>query len=205
MKILQLSAIVEESVYKSAKAIIERDEKLARDVIAKDEEIDNIEVEVEEECLKILALHQPVAIDLRFLVAVLKINNDLERIGDLSVNIANAAITLSNRPAIKIDFEFDRMADITKLMLKKSLDSLVNLDVDLAKEVGGHDDIIDDIHRDSYRKVEEGIKTDPRETNTLLHMLAVSRYIERIADHTTNTSISTTSLAVPWGKATKRR
>lgn len=184
--ILSLSVLVEESVYNSVKAILERDEALAEKVIQKDDEIDNVEVEVEEECLKVLALHQPVAIDLRFIVAVLKINNDLERIGDLAVNIAERVVSLVRYPRVSIDFEVDKMADITKLMLKKSLDALVNLDADLAKTVGAYDDEVDALHRQAYTRLKEGMAKCPDQMDALIQMLSVSRALERIADHATN-------------------
>lgn len=185
-KILSLSAIVEDSVYKAVKSVIERDKDLADEVIAADQEIDDIEVEVEEDCLKILALHQPVAIDLRFIIAVLKINSDLERIGDLAVNVASRSKALADMPEVPIFFDIERMADITQKMLKKSLDSLVNLDSKMADEVGKDDNMVDKMHRDCYRLIKEKVTNNKTEFDALLHMLAVSRHLERIADHATN-------------------
>jgi phosphate transport system protein len=132
--VLTLGAVVEERVHKAVQAIDERDENIARQVIDGDPVIDQMEVDLEEECLKILALHQPVAIDLRFLVAVLKINNDLERIGDLAVNIAERAAFLAVNPKTDIPFDFPTMSEIVKTMLKKSLDSLVKMNDSLAME-----------------------------------------------------------------------
>lgn len=185
-KILSLSAIVEESVYRAVRAISERDLKLANKVIENDEEIDQMEIEVEEECLKILALNQPVAIDLRFIIAVLKINNDLERIGDLAVNIAERAAFLATKERIDIPFDFRGMSEKAKEMLRKSLDALVNMDSNLAREVMLADDEVDEMHRKMYTQVQEGILKEPDRLDCLINLLAVSRQLERIADHATN-------------------
>ena len=183
---LSLSALVEESVHMAVRSILERDEQLANQVVERDSEIDQVEVEVEEDCLKIMALHQPVAIDLRFLIAVLKINNDLERIGDLAVNIAERCISLAKLPMKEIVFDVQAMADIAKSMLRRSLDALVNLDVRLAEDVGADDNKIDAMHRDTYTVIKKAILDDPSQVDQLIHMLAVSRHLERIADHATN-------------------
>ncbi len=185
-KLLALSAYVEESVQRAVKAVSERDEKLAQRVIDTDFEIDEMEVDVEEDCLKILALHQPVAIDLRFIIAVLKINNDLERIGDLAVNIAERAVSLSKRDKINSPFDFQTMAERVQKMLQKALDALVNADAKLAREVLVSDDEIDEMNRQMYDSIKMGIRQDPANVDTLIQVLAISRNLERIADHTSN-------------------
>lgn len=185
-KLLALSAYVEESVQKAVKAIATRDDKLARQVIDADFEIDEMEVDVEEDCLKILALHQPVAVDLRYIIAILKINNDLERIGDLAVNIAERAVFLSRMVKTETPYDFATMSSKVQIMLQKSLDSLVNSDSKLAREVLVSDDEIDEINRQMYKDVMEAIKKDPERVDNLIQMLAVSRNLERIADHTSN-------------------
>ncbi len=185
-KLLALSAYVEESVQRAVKAVSERDEKLAQRVIDTDFEIDEMEVDVEEDCLKILALHQPVAIDLRFIIAVLKINNDLERIGDLAVNIAERAVSLSKRDKINSPFDFQTMAERVQKMLQKALDALVNADAKLAREVLVSDDEIDEMNRQMYDSIKMGIRQDPDNVDTLIQVLAISRNLERIADHTSN-------------------
>jgi phosphate transport system protein len=184
--ILSLGAMVEERVRMAIKAMETRDRKLAKKVIEADDEIDQMEVDVEEECLKILALHQPVAIDLRFIVAVIKINNDLERIGDIAVNIAERAAFLATQAKVDIPFDFAGMAEKTQSMLKKSLDALVNMDADLAWEVGAADDEVDAINRDMYLQVQDGIRKDIDKMECLIHLLQASRHLERIADHATN-------------------
>ena len=186
-RILGLSALVEESVYKAVKAVEARDEKLAREVIEGDQQLDMVEVEVEEECLKILALHQPVAADLRFIVAVLKINNDLERIGDLAVNIASRAIKLSaikTQPEALIDFQ--DLESKVQQMLRRSLESLVNLNEEIAKSVCSSDDAIDDINRSIHKQVIQATREHPNDVERFIILLSVSKNLERIADHATN-------------------
>ncbi len=185
-KVLGLGAKVEESVRQSIQAINNRDMEQAARVIANDIEIDNMEVEVEEECLKILALHQPVATDLRFIIAVLKINNDLERIGDLSVNIAERAAFLATQPPTSITFDFAGMAKKAKLMLKESLDALVNLSPELARKVCADDEEVDALNSDIFFRFQDGIREYPEQIDSLVHLFSVSRHLERIADHTTN-------------------
>lgn len=185
-KVLDLGGRVEDHVHQAVRALLSRDIELAGRIIDSDEEIDQLEVLLEEECLKILALYQPVAIDLRFLIAVLKINNDLERIGDLAVNIAERAQFLASRDPVDIPFDFLGMSGKTKLMVRKSLESLVNMDATLAKEVCGMDDEVDAINREMYEQVQEGILKNPAQIGSLIHCLSTSRHLERIADHATN-------------------
>lgn len=191
-KIFSLSTIVEESVSRAVKSIGERDASLAERVIEADHEIDQMEIDVEEECLKILALHQPVAIDLRFIIVVLKMNNDLERIGDLAVNIAERSLSLSLSPGLPkqevlLDF-IKLMAQKAKSMLRKSLDALVNLDANLAREVCASDDEVDELYRNMFNQVRDGIKRNLEQVDYYLQLLGVSRHLERIADHATNIS-----------------
>ena len=184
--ILHLGTDVEESVRLSVQSLTERKSKQAKKVIDSDYEIDQREVFVEEECLKILALHQPVANDLRLIVAILKINNDLERIADLSVNIAERAVYLSNKARVELPFDLQNMADKVRTMLRQSLDALVNRDSNLARQVCEADDAVDDLNREMYSRVEQAIKHDPDNLNSYIQLLSASRYLERIADHSTN-------------------
>lgn len=184
--LLSLSALVEESLFKAVKAVHDRDPVLARQVLDGDEEIDAMEVEVEEDCLKILALHQPVAQDLRFVVAVLKINNDLERIGDLAGNIAWRAKHLSELPAVPLQFNVLEMSTKVKNMLRRALEALVNQDVELAREVCASDDEIDRMNHENYMRAQEEIKKDPSKSEALFSIIYASRNLERIGDHTTN-------------------
>jgi phosphate transport system protein len=185
-KILRLSTMVEENVERAVRSVEKREADLADKVIDMDKAVDIMEIEVEEECLKVLALHQPVATDLRFIVAVLKINNDLERIGDLTVNIAERSLVLANRPDFAFSSNFPAMMEKARLMLKKCLDSLVNLDAKLALEVCASDDEVDALYREMFEKVKTGIRQSPDSIDDYLDMLSISRHLERIADHATN-------------------
>ncbi len=186
--ILSLVAIVEENVRRAVKSIEDRDVGLGERVIEVDNEIDRREVEIEEDCLKILALYQPVAIDLRFIAAMLKLNNDLERIGDLAVNIAERAIYLAKTQKTDISFDYREMARKTETMLKNSLDSFINMDTDLARKVITSDDEVDEIERKIVAQTEKAIKENPNQVDRLLHHMFVARHLERIADHATNIS-----------------
>ncbi len=185
-KLLALSARVEENVYKAVHSITDRDEDLARQVIDSDPDIDQDEVVVEEECLKILALHQPVAHDLRFIVAVLKINHDLERVGDLAVNMAERAVVLCKTGLPDIPMDLVGMAGKAQQMLRESLDALVQLDPEKAREVRKADDDVDDMNRQVYDAVKKALREHPDDTSALIHILSASRHLERIADHATN-------------------
>ncbi len=184
--ILSLGAVVEEDVRKAVQALDKRDPALAEEVIERDIDVDQAEVNLEEECLKTLALHQPVAIDLRFIVSVLKINNDLERIGDLAVNIAERALYIAEHDETEVPLDFDEMARLAQQMVKDSLDALVNMDADLARQVCAADDDVDAINRDMYMEVQQNIRRNPEHLESLIHLLSASRHLERIADHATN-------------------
>jgi phosphate transport system protein len=185
-KILSLCAVVEQRVYSAAESVEQQDADLARQVIDGDALVDEAEIEVEEECLKILALYQPVAADLRLIVAVLKINNDLERIGDMAVNMARKALVIANAPPIGIPFDLLSMADNTKAMLRDSLNCMVNLDVRLARDVCARDEEVDQQKRIVREQVEGLMQSDPDRIPLLSRVLAVSRNLERIADLATN-------------------
>ena len=185
-EILALGAKVETAVRDAALSIEKQDDILAKKIINDDINIDNAEVEIEEDCLKILALHQPVAIDLRFIVAVLKMNSDLERIGDLAVNIAERAVFLAGQPRVDISVDLVDMAQKTMSMLRDSLDALINHDSVLANRVCASDDNVDQINREMYLEVQKKITDNPGQINSLIHLLSVSRHLERIADHATN-------------------
>jgi phosphate transport system protein len=185
-QILSLGALVEESVRHAVVAIEDHDADLAQRVIDGDSEVDQMEVDIEEECLKILALYQPVAVDLRFIVAVLKINNDLERIADLAVNIAERAVFLAKQPPTSIPFDFHGMAEKAQSMLRRGLDALVNMDAMAAQQVCLDDDEVDAINRQMYGLVKEGIRHNIESVDQMIHLLSVSRHVERIADQATN-------------------
>jgi phosphate transport system protein len=185
-KILTLSAIVEESVQEAVESICEKDARLAQQVIDRDARIDQMEVEVEEDCLKVLALYQPVAIDLRFVVALLKINTDLERMGDLAVNIAERAAFLASEDLGEIPNDLGEMFVAAQTMLHRSLDAFVSLDAELARQVWSSDDEVDAINRRMFVTIQSAIREAPEKVEGLIHLLSVSRHLERIADYATN-------------------
>jgi phosphate transport system protein len=185
--ILSLGALVEQRVNRIKQAIEDRDVDLAKEIIHLDHEVDEMEVEIEEECLKVIALHQPVATDLRFLVAVIKINNDLERIGDQVVNIGQRVVRIAKRPVAPYHFDYSLMADKAEAMLRMSLDSLVNQDLDLAIKVLHTDDEVDKLKDEAYDRIKQAM-TDglTEDIGYMINLLLISRHIERLADHATN-------------------
>lgn len=186
VQLLSLGAQVEESVRLAIKAIEKRNPEMAAQVFDGDMEIDRREVDLEEECLEILALHQPVAIDLRHIIAALKINKDLERAGDLAVNIAEAAIHLSTDSRVEVPKDYFVMAQKTQAMLKKSLDAFVNLTVENAYQVLADDDEVDRMKHEMHRRFEIKAREEPDSLQALTHLFLVSRHLERIADLATN-------------------
>ena len=188
--VLALSAMAENSLQKGFRALETRDTELAQQVIDEDIGIDEMEVELEEEGLKILALHQPVAIDLRFIVAVLRINSELERIGDLAVNLAERASFLSSDEWRKNIPEIPRgisaMAEKAKEMVNLSLDALVNMDPGLARQVLEADDVVDEMNSEMFQLFYDLIREAPDKVEGLIHLLSATRHLERVADHATN-------------------
>ncbi len=185
-QLLALSAKVENDVRIAVRAADNLDAAMAREVVSREEETNTMEVNVEEECLKILSLYQPVASDLRYIVAVLKINQDLERIGDLAVHIAERAIFLCSCPRIAIPVRLEQMAEKTQHLLKKVLDAFVNIDEAAAREVCASDREIDDMNQEIFQQVKEIIMKNPQQFESLLQIMHISRHLERIADHATN-------------------
>ncbi len=183
---LLLAAKVEESIYKAIRALQERDVDLAQQVIAGDEDIDQQENQVEEECLKMLALHQPVAVDLRRIAAVLKINTDLERMADLAGDIANRALVLARPPWIPIPGALQRMTDLTTSMVRESLDAFVNLDSRLARRVCRLDDEVDRYNKEIILELIEAMRKSPDMVEPGMSLFSATRHLERIADHATN-------------------
>jgi phosphate transport system protein len=185
-KILYVGTLVEEAIAKAISALINRDAALAKKVIEHDNDIDRMEVDVEEECLKILALYQPVAADLRFVVAVLKINNDLERMGDLAQNIAKRVVYLSKTDPMDLAIDFRGMAAKSQFMVKQSLDALVNSDTALARRVRGEDDEVDQARQRIRDQILDAIRKNPNRVEYLLKLNSVSKHLERLADMATN-------------------
>jgi len=186
-KLLKLCSTVEDRLFRAVQALRKLDAKAARELIDTDTMVDHMEVDVEEECLKILALHQPVAIDLRFIITALKINNDLERIGDLAVNIAERCESLARHAdSVEIPFDFEAMAEKTRAMVRGSIDALVRLDAAAAHKVIIADDEIDALNRDMLEKAGNFLEQSPGQASDMIQFLSVSRQLERIGDHATN-------------------
>jgi phosphate transport system protein len=184
--LLSLCALVVEQVHLSMQSLLSRDPDLARRVAQQDAEIDRREVEIEEECLKTLALYQPVAGQLRFIVCVLKVNSDLERVGDIAVNIAHKAMSLASLPPIVTPFDLAAMSEEAEAMLQDSLDAMVTQNVKLATNVCDRDIEVNRMKHENRVKAEEILRQDPSPVAALLKLLAVSRNLERMADHAVN-------------------
>lgn len=185
-KLLQMASLAEESIAKSVKALVERDKKLADAVIDSDEVLNLLEIEIDELCLRLLALRQPIATDLRFITSALKINSDLERIGDLSVNIAERSLDLIEEPLLKPLIDIPRMAQLAQKMVKDSLDAFVNRDAELARDVCRRDDEVDQLNHQIFRELLTYMMQDPTTITRSVDLILVGRHLERIADHATN-------------------
>ena len=185
-EILAMGAMVEDAIHDAIRSLVDRDAELARAAFAGDDAIDRKELEVEDMCLKMLALHQPVAADLRYIVAVLKVNNDLERMGDLAQNIAERAQFLSTHEPLKIDIDFARMLAAVRRMVSQSLDALVNQDPELARAVCRQDDEVDQLQKHMFEELTALMTRDPSTVDRAVQLLSVSRHLERIADSATN-------------------
>lgn len=185
-KLLEMSSLVEAAIFRSVTAVVQKDEALAHDVLKNEAHINQIEIEIDEFAVSLLALQQPMAQDLRFLVSSIKINNDLERMGDLAVNIANRAISLLNEPIVKPMIDIPHIAALVQSMVRKSLDSFVTRDADLARSVLASDDAVDDLRNASFHELISFMEQDPRNIRQAVDLLSVVRNLERIADHATN-------------------
>jgi phosphate transport system protein len=185
-EILSLGAMVEDRFQKSAQAVKTNNTDLAKFVIENDIEIDTREIEIEEECLKLLALYQPVAIDLRSIIVAIKINNDLERIGDLSANISQRLLTATKDLPCAYNYDYSFMAAQTGKMFKMSLDSLVSMDIELAYQALAMDEEINLMRDEAFDAMKKAIKKVPKNVSTIINMYLISRHIERVGDHITN-------------------
>ncbi len=186
-KLLKLSATVEERVRKAALVIVSKDPELIQSIILSDYEVDELEIEIEEDCLKILALHQPVAKDLRFLVAVIKINNEMERIADMAVSIALRVENIAKfKHQAAVTYDFSRMSEQVVMMLKKSIDALVRSDARLARSLFLDDDLVDACRNRCYEDIKERIKNDPQHPGYHINTYLLARHLERIADRAVN-------------------
>ena len=185
-QLLKMGGLAERAISNAIDALVKRDTPLAEKTIADDEKINKMELLIDEWCLKLLALHQPLAADLRFITSAMRINVELERIGDLAVNVAERVVSLNQEPQLKPYIDIPRMAEITKNMVKDVLDAFVNEDADLARAVCARDDQVDALNDQVFRELMTYMLGDPKTITRAVHLIIVSKYLERIADHTTN-------------------
>lgn len=181
--LIYLGALTEKAIQAAMKSLLERDSDLARRVVVDDDQIDTIDMELEEKCVRLLALRQPAARDLRFITTAIKINGHLERIGDMAVNIAQKAIILNEEPQLKPYIDLPRMADIVGSMIKESLDALVNEDTGLAEKVRRDENVVDALNDQIFRELLTFMMEDPRTIHRALLIMQISKNMERIADH----------------------
>jgi phosphate transport system protein len=185
-KLLEMSALVESAVYRSVQGVVEKNEELAQQVLKNEGRINELEIEIDELAISLLALQAPLAADLRLVTAAIKINNDLERMGDLSVSIAQSAMALMKEPIIRPLIDIPHIAGLAQSMVRKALDAFVNRDADLARSVLASDDAVDNMRTASYHELISFMETNPQQIGQALYLLSVVRNLERIADHSTN-------------------
>ena len=184
--LLAMGGLVEDQIRRAMRALLERDDVIAQDVIDRDRQVNTYDVEVDEQCVNLLALHQPAAGDLRFITTAMKIVTDLERIGDQAVNIAQRARELNREPQLKPYIDLPRMADKAQRMVKESLDAFVARDTALARQVCGEDAEVDALKEQIFRELLTFMMEDPRCIPRAIRLILISRCMERVADHATN-------------------
>jgi phosphate transport system protein len=184
--LLAMGALVEDQIRRVMRALVERDDVEARAVIERDREVNTYDVEVDEKCVELLALHQPAAGDLRFLTTAMKIVTDLERIGDQAVNIAQRVLDLNQEAQVKPYIDLPRMAERAQTMVKQSLDAFVARDTDLARRVCAADDEVDALKEQIFRELLTFMMEDPKTIPRAIRLILISRFLERVADHATN-------------------
>lgn len=184
--LLAMGALVEDQIRRVMRALVERDEALAREVIDRDREVNAYDVQIDEKCVELLALHQPAAGDLRFITTAMKIVTDLERIGDQAVNIAQRALELAREPQLKPYIDLPRMADKAQRMVKESLDAFVTRDTALARRVCAADAEVDALKEQVFRELLTYMMADPTTIPRAIRLILISRFLERVADHATN-------------------
>lgn len=185
-RILRMGSLVEIQVANAIKALVERNTDLARNVIATDHQVNAYDVEIDEECIRLLALRQPTASDLRFITTAMKISTDLERMSDLAEDICERALELAEEPQLKPYIDIPRMAEHARMMVKEALDAFVNRNADLARKVCREDDFVDELTGQIFRELLSYMMEDPQTIRRAIRITFVAKYIERIADHATN-------------------
>ena len=185
-RIIKMGSLVEEQIATAIKGLLTGDRSVIKKVVDGDEQVDKFDVKIDKHCQKIFALTQPVAIDLRLIMTALKINNDLERMGDLAVNIAHKIDPLADHTDLLFEFKIDEMASAVQKIVKGSIDSFVNIDTELAVEIIKLDDVVDDMERDMFDEVVEKMRHDQHSIEPCSHILTLAKNLERLADHATN-------------------
>ena len=184
--LLKMAATVEEALRNSVQSLVKRDSDLARKTFEFEDRINKMENAIDEMCLKLLALRQPMAADLRFITSAMKITTDLERMGDQAVNIAERVLSLNEDPQLKPYIDIPRMTEIVQSMVKDVLDAFVNRDSKLARSVCARDDLVDGLNDQVVRELLTYMMSDPKTITRAVHVMIVARCLERIADHATN-------------------
>ena len=184
--LLAMGGLVEDQIRRVMRALLERDDVIAQEVIDRDRQVNTYDIEVDEQCVNLLALHQPAAGDLRFITTAMKIVTDLERIGDQAVNIAQRALELNREPQLKPYIDLPRMADKAQRMVKESLDAFVARDTNLARQVCSEDAAVDALKEQIFRELLTFMMADPRTIPRAIRLILISRFLERVADHATN-------------------
>ena len=184
--LLAMGGLVEDQIRRVMRALVERDDEQAKDVIARDREVNAYDVEIDEKCVELLALHQPTAGDLRFITTAMKIVTDLERIGDQAVNIAQRVRELNLEPQLKPYIDLPRMAELAQTMVKESLDAFVARDTALARRVCGEDAAVDALNHQIFRELLTFMMEDPKTIPRAIRLILIARFLERVADHATN-------------------
>ena len=184
--LLAMGGLVEDQILRVMTALLERDSDLAQEVIDRDRQVNAYDVEVDEKCVELLALHQPTAGDLRFITTAMKIVTDLERIGDQAVNIAQRALELNEEPQLKPYIDLPRMAELSQRMVKESLDAFVARDTELARRVCAEDAEVDALKEQIFRELLTFMMGDARTIPRAIRLILISRFLERVADHATN-------------------
>jgi phosphate transport system protein len=186
--LIKMGGLVERQIAEAVDSLVNRNSEKARVIIAGDAEVNRMDIECDQRCINLLALHQPAAGDLRFITTGLKITTDLERIGDNAVNICERAIEINEEPQLKPYIDLPRMAEVAQSMVRDSIDAFIRKDIDLAQEVIDRDDIVDAFQQQIYRELLSYMAEDPHTIGRATKILFVSKYLERISDHATNIS-----------------
>ena len=184
--LVRMASLAEDQIDQALSALTNRDSDQARQVIARDHKVNALDVEIDEECLRLLALHQPAARDLRLVTTAMKISTELERISDLAENVCERTLELNEEPQLKPYIDIPRMGSIARTMVKESIDAFVKDDSTLARKVLANDDLVDDLMEQIFRELLSYMIEDPHTTTRAIRLSFIAKYLERIADHATN-------------------